>query len=37
MRSFGISFMYKFGKLEFSKTKEDDNNNFMNDTASRGN
>jgi hypothetical protein len=29
--------MYKFGKLEFSKTKEDDNNNFMNDTASRGN
>jgi hypothetical protein len=29
--------MYKFGKLEFSKTKEEDNNNFMNDTASRVN
>jgi outer membrane receptor protein involved in Fe transport len=37
MRSFGISFMYKFGKLEFSKTKEDDNNNFMNDSESRVN
>jgi len=37
LRSFGISFMYKFGKLEFSKTKEEDNNNFMNDTASRVN
>jgi outer membrane receptor protein involved in Fe transport len=37
LRSFGISFMYKFGKLEFSKTKEEDNNNFMNDTSSRAN
>jgi ferric enterobactin receptor len=37
LRSFGISFMYKFGKLEFSKAKEEDNNNFMNDTASRVN
>jgi ferric enterobactin receptor len=37
LRSFGISFMYKFGKLEFSKSKEEDNNNFMNDTASRNN
>jgi hypothetical protein len=27
MRSFGISFMYKFGKLEFSKNKPEDNNN----------
>jgi hypothetical protein len=33
LRSFGISFMYKFGKLEFSKKKEEDNNNFMNDTT----
>jgi ferric enterobactin receptor len=37
LRSFGISFMYKFGKLEFSKSKEEDNNNFMNDTTSRVN
>jgi outer membrane receptor protein involved in Fe transport len=37
LRSFGISFMYKFGKLEFSKTKEEDNNNFINDTSSRAN
>ena len=37
LRSFGISFMYKFGKLEFSKSKEEENNNFMNDTASRSN
>ena len=37
LRSFGISFMYKFGKLEFSKSKEEDNNNFMNETASRNN
>jgi outer membrane receptor protein involved in Fe transport len=33
LRSFGISFMYKFGKMEFSKKKEEDNNNFMNDTS----
>ncbi len=34
IRSFGISFMYKFGKLEFSKNKEDENNNnFMNEGA----
>ena len=26
-RSFGINFMYKFGKLEFSKKKEDNLNN----------
>jgi outer membrane receptor protein involved in Fe transport len=37
LRSFGISFMYKFGKLEFSKNKEEENDNFMNDTSSRGN
>jgi hypothetical protein len=37
LRSFGISFMYKFGKMEFSKNKEEDNNNFMNDTSSRAN
>ena len=31
LRSFGVSFMYKFGKLEISKDKEEENNNFMND------
>jgi ferric enterobactin receptor len=36
-RSFGISFMYKFGKMEFSKPKEEDNNNYMNDASSRAN
>jgi hypothetical protein len=30
LRSFGLSFMYKFGKLEFSKNKQEDNNNDMN-------
>ena len=34
MRSFGISFTYKFGKLEFNKNKEEENNNFMNDNPS---
>jgi hypothetical protein len=33
LRSIGISFMYKFGKMEFSKKKEEDNSNFMNDTS----
>jgi ferric enterobactin receptor len=37
LRSFGISFMYKFGKMEFSKTKEEDNNSYMNETSSSGN
>ncbi len=33
-RSFGISFTYKFGKLEFSKKKEDNSNNpGMDDTV----
>ncbi len=36
-RSFGISLMYKFGKLEFNKNKEDNNNNFLNDPGSIGN
>jgi ferric enterobactin receptor len=36
IRSFGISFMFKFGKLEFTKNKEEENNNnFMNDSSSR--
>lgn len=35
LRSFGISFMYKFGKLEFSKNKEEDNSNFMNEGSSK--
>jgi ferric enterobactin receptor len=30
LRSFGLSFMYKFGKLEFTKNKSEDNNNDMN-------
>jgi ferric enterobactin receptor len=34
LRSFGISFMYKFGKMEFGKKKEEDNTNFLNDTSS---
>jgi ferric enterobactin receptor len=29
-RSFGISFTYKFGKMEFKKNKEEDYNNYMN-------
>jgi outer membrane receptor protein involved in Fe transport len=37
LRSFGISFMYKFGKLEFSKTKEEDDNNYLNNTSSGSN
>jgi ferric enterobactin receptor len=30
-RSFGISFMYKFGKLEFSKRKEENDNSSLED------
>lgn len=33
LRSFGISLTYKFGKLEFSKNKEENDNNFLNNTA----
>jgi ferric enterobactin receptor len=36
LRSFGISFTYKFGKMEFGKKKEEDNNNFINDTSTGG-
>jgi outer membrane receptor protein involved in Fe transport len=37
LRSFGISFTYKFGKMEFSKSKEEDDNNFLNNTSSGAN
>ena len=37
LRSFGISFMYKFGKMEFSKSKEEDDNNYLNNTSSGAN
>lgn len=33
LQSFGISLMYKFGKLEFSKKKGEDNNNIMSDPS----
>ncbi len=36
LRSFGISFTYKFGKIEFGKKKEDENNNFINESSSGG-
>jgi hypothetical protein len=34
LRSFGISFTYKFGKMEFKKNKEEDNSNFLDNTSS---
>ena len=33
LRSFGVSFTYKFGKLEFSKKKEGSDNNVMEDNT----
>jgi ferric enterobactin receptor len=36
LQSFGISFTYKFGKIEFSKNKEEDDNNFLNNTSTGG-
>lgn len=33
LRSFGLSFTYKFGKLEFSKNKGEEDNNFLNNTS----
>jgi outer membrane receptor protein involved in Fe transport len=36
LRSFGISFTYKFGKMEFKKNKEEDNSNFLENTSSGG-
>jgi ferric enterobactin receptor len=32
-RSFGISFTYKFGKLEFKKGKQEDENNYLNNVG----
>ncbi|HVZ25998.1 MAG TPA: outer membrane beta-barrel protein, partial [Sediminibacterium sp.] len=32
-QSFGISFSYKFGKLEFKKVKDEDPNNFLNNLS----
>jgi len=37
LRSFGISFTYKFGKMEFSKSKQEDENNELNNTSSGAN
>ena len=37
LRSFGISFMYKFGKLELNKSKQEDDNNYLNNTSSGAN
>jgi ferric enterobactin receptor len=39
LRSFGVSFTYKFGKMEFSKgkVKEEDENNYLNNTPSGSN
>lgn len=34
LRSFGISLMYKFGKLEFKKSKEDEENPVPDDATS---
>jgi ferric enterobactin receptor len=36
IRSFGISFTYKFGKIEFKKTKEEDENSYMKDSPQGG-
>lgn len=36
LRSFGISFTYKFGKMEFKKNKGEDDNNYLNNTAPGG-
>ena len=36
-RSFGISFTYKFGKLEFKKSKEESKNDYLHDAPASGN
>ncbi|MBS1529783.1 MAG: TonB-dependent receptor [Bacteroidetes bacterium] len=36
LRSFGINIMYKFGKLDFKKDKEDNNNNNVPDNSDNG-
>ena len=36
-RSFGISFTYKFGKLEFKKSKDDSKNDYLHDAPASGN
>jgi ferric enterobactin receptor len=33
LRSFGVSFTYKFGKLQFSKRKEENDNNMIDETS----
>ena len=37
LRSFGISFTYKFGNMEFGKNKEPDDNNFLNNQSTGSN
>src|SRR5450759_54501 len=37
LRSFGLSFTYRFGKMEFGKNKGEDENNYLNNTSSGAN
>jgi len=39
LRSFGVSFTYKFGKMEFGKGKgkEEEDNNYLNNTSGGSN
>ncbi len=37
LRSFGISVSYKFGKVEFKKNREEEDNNYLNGNSPVGN